>query len=216
MTKKETKENIKKDSETKRKTKKQTKTRKNTKEETKLKTPSSVNLLDNRIIRLTKAVDTETSEQIVEQLLKLDTIKGKKDIIFYINSPGGSVSDGMAIYDAMQMVKSDIKTICLGSCASMGAILLSGGTKGKRYITPNSEVMIHEISGFHSGKMGELKIRYEHAKTLNDRLIKILATNTGKDIEQIRQDIQLKDKWFNSYEALEYGLVDKILLKNEI
>lgn len=126
-------------------TKKSNRTKKNTKKETKPKTPTDVNLLDNRIIRLTKAVDTETSEKIVEQLLKLDAIKSNKDIIFYINSPGGSVSDGMAIYDAMQIVKSDVKTICLGRCSSMAAILLSGGTKGKRYITPNSEVMIHEV-----------------------------------------------------------------------
>lgn len=214
MTKKVTKETIKKESETKQKTRKQTKTRKNTKKETKSKTPSDVNLLDNRIIRLTKAVDTETSEQIVEQLLKLDTIKSKKDIIFYINSPGGSVSDGMAIYDAMQIVKSDVKTICLGRCSSMAAILLSGGTKGKRYITPNSEVMIHEVTTFNGGKIGDVKVSFEHSNALNERIIKILATNTGKDIEQIREDIQLKDKWFNSDEALKYGLVDKLLIKN--
>lgn len=206
MTKKNTKEDTKKESE-KRSARKHSKTR------TKPKTPSDVNLLDNRIIRLTKAVDSETSEKIVEQLLKLDAIKSNKDIIFYINSPGGSVSDGMAIYDAMQIVKSDVKTICLGRCSSMAAILLSGGTKGKRYITPNSEVMIHEVSTFNGGKIGDVKISYEHSNALNERIIKILATNTGKDIDQIRQDIQQKDKWFNSDEALEYGLVDKLLTK---
>lgn len=205
MTKKDIKEDTKKESKTKRKTKKDTKT----------KTPSDINLLDNRIIRLTKAVDTETSEKIVEQLLKLDAVKSKKDIIFYINSPGGSVSDGMAIYDAMQIVKSDVKTICLGRCSSMAAILLSGGTKGKRYITSNSEVMIHEVSTFNYGKIGDAKISFEHSNALNERIIKILATNTGKDIDQIRQDIQQKDKWFNAEEALEYGLIDKILIKNE-
>ena len=197
-------------------TKKSNRTKKNTKKETKPKTPTDVNLLDNRIIRLTKAVDTETSEKIVEQLLKLDAIKSNKDIIFYINSPGapgGSVSDGMAIYDAMQIVKSDVKTICLGRCSSMAAILLSGGTKGKRYITPNSEVMIHEVSTFNGGKIGDVKVSFEHSNALNERIIKILADNTGKSIEQIRQDIQLKDKWFNSDEALEYGLVDKLLTK---
>lgn len=191
------------------------KQKKNNRKETKQKLPSDVNLLDNRIIRLTKAVDTETSEKIVEQLLKLDTIKSKKDIVFYINSPGGTVSDGMAIYDAMQLVKSDIKTICLGRCSSMAAILLSGGTKGKRYITPHSEVMIHEVSTFNCGKIGDVKISFEHSNALNERIIKILANNTGKDIEQIRQDIQQKDKWFNANEALEYGLIDKILTKNE-
>ena len=190
------------------------KQKKNNRKETKQKLPSDVNLLDNRIIRLTKAVDTETSEKIVEQLLKLDTIKSKKDIVFYINSPGGSVSDGMAIYDAMQLVKSDIKTVCLGRCSSMAAILLSGGTKGKRYITPHSEVMIHEVSTFNCGKIGDVKISYEHSNALNERIIKILANNTGKDIDQIRQDIQQKDKWFNAEEALEYGLIDKILVKN--
>lgn len=190
------------------------KQKKNNRKETKQKLPSDVNLLDNRIIRLTKAVDTETSEKIVEQLLKLDTIKSKKDIVFYINSPGGTVSDGMAIYDAMQLVKSDIKTVCLGRCSSMAAILLSGGTKGKRYITPHSEVMIHEVSTFNCGKIGDVKISYEHSNALNERIIKILANNTGKDIDQIRQDIQQKDKWFNAEEALEYGLIDKILVKN--
>ena len=207
MTKKDTKEDTKKESKTK------SKTRKTTKKDTKPKVPSDVILLDNRIIRLTKTVDTETSEKIVDQLLKLDAIKSNKDIIFYINSPGGSVSDGMAIYDAMQIVKSDVKTICLGRCSSMAAILLSGGTKGKRYITPNSEVMIHEVSTFNGGKIGDVKISFEHSNALNERIIKILADNTGKDIEQIRQDIQQKDKWFNSDEALEYGLVDKLLTK---
>jgi len=210
MTKKDTKEDAKKES----KTKIKTKIKRSIKKETKPKNPSEVNLLNNRIIRLTKAVDTETSEKIVEQLLKLDTISSKKDIVFYINSPGGAVSDGMAIYDAMQMVKSDVKTICLGRCSSMAAILLSGGTKGKRYITPNSEVMIHEVSTFNMGKIGEVKVSFEHSNELNERIIKILADNTGKDIDQIRQDIQLKDKWFNAEEALEYGLVDKLLTKN--
>ena len=192
------------------------KTKKKTKKEPKIKTPSDVNLFDNRIIRLNKTIDAEVAENIVDQLLKLDTIKSKKDIIFYINSPGGAVSAGMAIYDAMQMVKNDIKTICIGRCASMAAVLLSGGTKGKRYITPNSEVMIHEVSSFNMGKVGELKINYEHTNTLNERIIKLLAENTGKTVKQVRHDIQLKDRWFNAEEALKYGLGDKILTKNLI
>ena len=192
------------------------KAKKKTKKETKSKTPSNVNLFDNRIIRLNKTIDAEVAENIVDQLLKLDTIKSKKDIIFYINSPGGSVSAGMAIYDAMQMVKSDVKTICIGRCASMAAVLPSGGTKGKRYITPNSEVMIHEVSSFNMGKVGELKIDYEHTNTLNERIIKLLAENTGKTIKQVRHDIQLKDRWFNAEEALKYGLGDKMLTKNLI
>ena len=122
----------------------------------------------------------------------------------------------MAIYDAMQMVKSDVRTICIGRCASMAAVLLSGGTKGKRYITPNSEVMIHEVSSFNMGKVGELKIDYEHTNTLNEQIIKLLAENTGKTVKQVRKDIQLKDRWFNAEEALKYGLGDKILTKNLI
>ena len=193
-----------------------TKTKRKTKKDTKPKTPSNVNLFDNRIIRLNKTIDAEVAENIVDQLLKLDTIKSKKDIIFYINSPGGTVASGMAIYDAMQMVKSDVRTICIGRCASMAAVLLSGGTKGKRYITPNSEVMIHEVSSFNMGKVGELKIDYEHTNTLNERIIKLLSENTGKTIKQVRHDIQLKDRWFNAEEALKYGLGDKILTKNLI
>ena len=189
------------------------KSKKKKKKENKSKTPSNINLLDNRIIILNKEINAEEAEKIVEQLLKLDTIKSKKDITFYINSPGGAVSSGLAIYDAMQAIKSDIKTICLGRCSSMAAIILSGGTKGKRYITPNSEVMIHEIWTINFGKIGEVKNDFEHSTALNERLIKILANNTGKDIEQIKQDIQLKDKWFNSEEAIEYGLVDKFLTK---
>ena len=126
------------------------------------------------------------------------------------------MSDGIAIYDTMQMIKSDVRTICLGRCASMAAVLLSGGTKGKRYITPNSEVMIHEVSSYSGGKIGEIKVSYEHSNTLNERLMRILADNTGKSIKQIKKDTQLKDKWFNADEALKYGLVDKILNTTEM
>ncbi len=190
------------------------KEKKNCKKDNGPKKASSINLFDNRIIKLSKTIDSEESEKIIDQLLKLDTMKSNKDITFYINSPGGSVSDGMAIYDAMQMVKSDIKTICIGRCSSMAAVLLSGGTKGKRFITPNSEIMIHEVSSFNMGKIGELKINYEHSNTLNERIIKLLANNTGKTIKQVRHDIELKDRWFTAEEALKYGLVDKILIKN--
>ena len=168
------------------------KTKSKKKKEIKEKKPSDINLFDNRIIRLNTDINSEEADKIVEQLLKLDTIKSNKDIIFYINSPGGLVSAGLAIYDAMQLVKSNVKTICIGRCSSMAAVLLSGGTKGKRYITPNSEVMIHE------------------------RLMKILADNTGKSIKQIKKDTLLKDKWFNAEEAIKYGLVDKILTNSDI
>ena len=184
------------------------------KTKTENKKPSSINLFDNRIICLNTTIDAEVAEIIIDQLLKLDTIKSKKDIMFYINSPGGTVSAGIAIYDTMQMIKSDIQTICIGRCASMAAVLLSGGTKGKRYITPNSEVMIHEVSSYNMGKVGELKIDYEHTNTLNERIIKLLAENTGKTIKQVRHDIQLKDRWFDAEEALKYGLIDKVLIKN--
>ena len=192
------------------------KEKRNNKKDSSPKKPSSVNLFDKRIIKLSKSIDSEESEKIIDQLLKLDTMKSNKDITFYINSPGGSVPDGMAIYDTMQMIKSDIKTICIGRCSSMAAVLLSGGTKGKRYITPNSEVMIHEVSSFNMGKIGELKINYEHSNTMNERIIKLLSSNTGKPIKKIRKDIQLKDRWFNAEEALKYGLIDKILIKNKI
>ena len=164
-------------------------------------------------IALNTDINAEEADKIVEQLLKLDTIKSNKDITFYINSPGGLVSAGLAIYDAMKMVKSNVKTICIGRCSSMAAVLLSGGTKGKRYITPNSEVMIHEVSSFSCGKIGEIKVSYEHSNTLNERLMKILADNTGKSIKQIKKDTLLKDKWFNAEEAVKYGLVDKIVTK---
>lgn len=192
------------------------KDKKNNKRDSSPKKPSSVNLFDNRIIKISKAIDSEEADKIIDQLLKLDTMKSNKDITLYINSPGGSVSDGMAIYDTMQMIKSDIKTICVGRCSSMAAVLLSGGTKGKRFITPNSEIMIHEVSSFNMGKIGELKINYEHSNTMNERIIKLLADNTGKTIKQIRKDIQLKDRWFNAEEALRYGLIDKILIRNQI
>ena len=192
------------------------KTKSNKKKDIKEKKPSDINLFDNRIIRLNTDINSEEADKIVEQLLKLDTIKSNKDIIFYINSPGGLVSAGLAIYDAMQLVKSNVKTICIGRCSSMAAVLLSGGTKGKRYITPNSEVMIHEVSSFSGGKIGEIKVSYEHSNTLNERLMKILADNTGKSIKQIKKDTLLKDKWFNAEEAIKYGLVDKILTNSDI
>ena len=187
---------------------------KSNKKDNKQNKPSEINLFNNRIIRLNKTIDSEEADKIIEQLLKLNTLKCKKDITFYINSPGGSVSDGMAIYDTMQMLKCDIKTICVGRCSSMAAILLSGGTKGKRFITPNSEVMIHEVSSFNMGKIGELKINFENSNTLNERVIKLLAHNTGKKEKQIRNDILLKDRWFTAKEALNYGLVDHIINTN--
>ena len=189
--------------------------KKNLKKEATTKSLSDINLFDKRIIHLNKEIDSKVAVEVIEQLLKLDSIKEKKDIIMYINSPGGSVSDGMAIYDAMQMVKSDVITICIGRCASMASVLLSGGTKGKRYITPNSEVMIHEVSTFSMGKIGDVKVNVDHSNTLNERIIKLLANNTGKSKKQIREALK-KDKWFNAEEAINYGVIDRILTKNPI
>lgn len=189
--------------------------KKNLKKEATTKSLSDINLFDKRIIHLNKEIDSKVAVEVIEQLLKLDSIKEKKDIIMYINSPGGSVSDGMAIYDAMQMVKCDVMTICIGRCASMASVLLSGGTKGKRYITPNSEVMIHEVSTFSMGKIGDVKVNVDHSNTLNERIIKLLANNTGKSKKQIREALK-KDKWFNAEEAINYGVIDRILTKNPI
>ena len=188
---------------------------KQVKKKTDPKVASKINLFDKNIICLYKDIGEAQAEEIVRDLLKLDSIKSKKDITFYINSPGGNTSHGLAIYDTMRMIKSDIKTVCIGRCASMAAILLSGGTKGKRYITPNSEVMIHEVSAVSMGKIADVKVNFEHITKVSERMIKILSDNTGQSIEQIKNDI-LKDKWFNAEEAIEYGLVDKVLTKNEI
>ena len=175
------------------------------------KGPSKVNLLDKRILYINTDIEGFNSSCIVEALLKIDNTKGKnEDITIYINSPGGSVPAGLAIYDAMQMVKSDIKTICIGHCASMAAVLLSGGTKGKRFITKNSEVMIHEVSTFSMGKMEKVKNDLEHSNKVNEKVLQILANNTGQPLKKITKDT-LKDKWFSSQEAIEYGLCDKIL-----
>ena len=182
------------------------------KSKTKSKTEAKT---EKRIIHLHTDIDEQQAENIVKDLLKLDNSKEKGDITFYINSPGGRVSSGLAIYDAMQMIKSDVKTVCIGHCASMAAVLLSGGSKGKRFITSNSEVMIHEVSTLTAGKLGDVKVNLEHTSKVNERLIKLLVENTGQSEKQITKDI-LKDKWFNADEAIKYGLVDKVLTKENI
>lgn len=171
---------------------------------------SKVNLLDNRIIYLCNDISEYSARGVVEDLLKLDNTKSKGDITMYINSPGGSVSDGLAIYDAMNMIESDIKTICIGRVASMGAIILSNGTKGKRFIMPNAEVMIHEVSTFSMGKLEKVKVDFEHTTKINERILKILSDNSGQSLEQVKKDT-LKDNWLTSEEAIEYGICDKIL-----
>ncbi len=169
-------------------------------------------LLNDRIIVLSDEVNDATASVIVAQLLFLEGQDPEKDISFYINSPGGSVSAGLAIYDTMQYIKCDVSTICMGMAASMGAFLLSSGTKGKRYILPNAEVMIHQPSGGAQGQATEILIAADHIQRTKQRLNKILAENTGKPIEQVAIDTE-RDNWLTAEDALSYGIVDKILDK---
>ena len=166
-------------------------------------------LLKDRIIILTGEIDDNTANIVVAQLLYLDSINNN-DISLYINSPGGSITAGMAIYDTMNFIKSDVSTICLGMAASMGAFLLSSGTKGKRYCLPNSEVMIHQPLGGASGQATEIKIAAEHILKIKEKLNKILAANTNKDIKTIEIDTE-RDNYLSSEAALQYGLIDQIL-----
>ena len=169
-------------------------------------------LLNDRIIVLSDEVNDATASVIVAQLLYLEGQDPEKDISFYINSPGGSVSAGLAIYDTMQYIKCDVSTICMGMAASMGAFLLSSGTKGKRYILPNAEVMIHQPSGGAQGQATEILIAADHIQRTKQRLNKILAENTGKPVEQVAVDTE-RDNWLTAEDALNYGIVDKILDK---
>ncbi len=169
-------------------------------------------LLNDRIIVLSDEVNDATASVIVAQLLFLEGQDPEKDISFYINSPGGSVSAGLAIYDTMQYIKCDVSTICMGMAASMGAFLLSSGTKGKRYILPNAEVMIHQPSGGAQGQATEILIAADHIQRTKQRLNKILSENTGKPIEQVALDTE-RDNWLTAQDALDYGIVDKILDK---
>mgnify|MGYP003289793251 CR=1 FL=1 len=171
-------------------------------------------LLNDRIIVLSDEVNDATASLVVAQLLFLESQDSEKDISFYINSPGGSVTAGMAIYDTMQYIKCDVSTICMGLAASMGAFLLSSGTKGKRYCLPNSEVMIHQPSGGARGQATDIKIVADHILRTKEKLNKILAENTGKDVSVIAEDTE-RDNFMTAEEALEYGLVDKILYKRD-
>ena len=171
-------------------------------------------LLNDRIIVLSDEVNDTTASLIVAQLLFLESQDSEKDISFYINSPGGSVTAGMAIYDTMQYIKCDVSTICMGLAASMGAFLLSSGAKGKRYALPNSEIMIHQPSGGAKGQATDIKIVADHILRTKAKLNKILAENTGKDIDTIAQDTE-RDNFMTAQEALEYGLVDRVLDKRD-
>ncbi|MGN0570192.1 MAG: ATP-dependent Clp endopeptidase proteolytic subunit ClpP [Candidatus Fimenecus sp.] len=169
-------------------------------------------LLNDRIIVLSDEVNDATASLVVAQLLYLEGQDSEKDISLYINSPGGSVSAGLAIYDTMQYIKCDVSTICMGMAASMGAFLLSSGAKGKRFALPNSEIMIHQPSGGAQGQATDIKITADHILRTRERLNKILAENTGKPIEQIAVDTE-RDNWLSAQEAMDYGLVDKVFYK---
>ena len=166
-------------------------------------------LLNDRIIFLSDEVNDATASLVVAQLLFLEAQDPDKDISFYINSPGGSVTAGMAIYDTMNFIKCDVSTICIGMAASMGAFLLSAGTKGKRIALPHSEIMIHQPLGGAQGQASDIKIRADLILRTRDMLNKILAENTGKSIEQIEHDTD-RDYFMTAEQALEYGLIDKI------
>ena len=169
-------------------------------------------LLNDRIIVLSDEVNDTTASLIVAQLLYLEGQDPEKDISLYINSPGGSVTAGMALYDTMQYIKCDVSTICMGLAASMGAFLLSSGAKGKRYALPNSEIMIHQPLGGARGQATDIKIVADQIIKTKERLNRILAENTGRSIEEIARDTD-RDNYLTAQEACEYGLVDKVIDK---
>ena len=170
-------------------------------------------LLKDRIILLSGEIDDECANSVIAQLLYLDSLNNE-EISLYINSPGGSVTSGMAIYDTMNFVKSDVSTICLGMAASMGAFLLSSGKKGKRYALPNSEIMIHQPLGGAKGQATEIKIAAEQILKTKEKLNKILSENTGQDLKKVEQDTE-RDHFLDANEALDYGLIDKIITQKK-
>ena len=169
-------------------------------------------LLSDRIIMLSEEVNDASASVIVAQLLFLEAQDPDKDIQFYINSPGGSVTSGLAIYDTMQYIKPDVSTICIGMAASMGAFLLSSGAKGKRIALPNSEIMIHQPSGGSQGQATDIQIQAEHILKIKKKLNEIVADNTGKSIKEIEKDCE-RDHFMSAEEAKEYGLIDKVIYK---
>jgi ATP-dependent Clp protease protease subunit len=172
-------------------------------------------LLNDRIIFLSDEVNDVTASLVVAQLLYLEAQDPDKDIYLYINSPGGSISSGMAIYDTMNYIKCDVSTICVGMAASMGAFLLSSGAKGKRFALPNAEVMIHQPLGGMQGQASDIKIHAEHILRIRAKLNKLLAEQTGKPLETIERDTE-RDNFMTADEACEYGLVDKVITKKEL
>ncbi len=170
-------------------------------------------LLKDRIVFLSEEVNDVTASLIVAQMLFLEAEDPEKDIMFYINSPGGSVTAGMAIYDTMQYIKCDVSTICVGMAASMGAFLLAAGTKGKRYALPNSEIMIHQPLGGAQGQATDIKIQAERILKMKEKLNSILAERTGQTLEKIQNDTE-RDNFMDAKDAMEYGLVDKVIEKS--
>lgn len=170
-------------------------------------------LLQDRIILLSGEINDDTANSVVAQLLFLASQDSEKDISLYINSPGGSVTSGMAIFDTMNFIKPDVSTICVGMAASMGAFLLAAGAKGKRYSLPNSEVLIHQPLGGAQGQATEIQIAAEHILKIREKMNSILALNTGKSVEQIKLDTE-RDRYLSAVEAKEYGLIDEIITKN--
>ena len=170
-------------------------------------------LLKDRIIMLSEEVNQATASLIVAQMLFLEAEDPDADIQFYINSPGGSVTDGMAIYDTMQFVKCDVSTICIGMAASMGAFILAAGTKGKRIALPNSEIMIHQPLGGAKGQASDIKIQADLILRTRDKLNTILSERTGRPIEEIARDTE-RDNYMTAQQALEYGIIDKIIEKH--
>ncbi len=169
-------------------------------------------LLKDRIIFLGEAIDNHTANIVIAQLLFLDAENSDKDIKFYINSPGGSVSAGLAIYDTMQYIKSPVSTICVGMAASMASVLLAAGEQGKRFALPNSEVMIHQVMGGTEGQASDIKIHANHILKTKDRLNKIIATHTGKKADEVERDSD-RDYYMSAEEAKAYGIIDKIIKK---
>ncbi len=168
-------------------------------------------LLEDRIIFLSGAIDSDTANSIIAQMIYLEAKDPSKDICLYINSPGGSVSDGLAIYDTMNYIKCDVNTICIGNAMSMGALLLSAGTKGKRYALPNADIMIHQVlvSGGISGQATDVAIYTDHLLRTKEKLNRILSERTGQPYEKVCQDTE-RDNFMSAEEALSYGLIDKI------
>lgn len=169
-------------------------------------------LLKDRIIFLGEPINDHTANIVIAQLLFLDAESKGKDIKFYINTPGGSVTAGLAIYDTMQYIKSDVSTICVGLAASMGAVLLAAGAKGKRFTLPNSEILIHQVMGGFEGQASDIKIHSEHILKIREKLNKILAKHTGQPISMIEKDTD-RDHFMSAEEAVKYGIIDKVIAK---